>query len=428
MTPPVGEANRRLRRDKGSNSLNILGPRPEKIPARGTVQAKTLADLKKLPLDKMGNALVDLESQFPFNASSSGSGNGDGSGSGPLFGIGRTLYFCIPRDDKLLGYWDLVAGRLFKIRHCMNIQGVVQPLALFDPPIDPGMLVAAAAAGIDIGSIVSGLNQPIGPVRCLTLIQNSLELCSEVRSLGSALLSALEKGDAEHLSLMRHRHEIQIQQMSQEVRFLQWKSAEESTTSLLTARATVIERLRYYQRLLGLSSDPNAPDTISLNHPELTEENFSDVYSTFVGQYDKAVTLQNLPNLAIVGGSSPSQQSGATGQGRLYLNRNEDAGLNIHAPSASGNRKDAMTSDTVTGILALIPDMGIDSPIWGLISTSGDWAATPTFLVVRSYHHQADFILHSKIPAPRTMKAKAPTLQRPPRSNAALMTGFCNTT
>jgi hypothetical protein len=34
-----------------------------------------------------------------------------------------------------------VADRLFKIRHCMNIEGVVRPLALFDPPIDPGMLV-----------------------------------------------------------------------------------------------------------------------------------------------------------------------------------------------------------------------------------------------------------------------------------------------
>src|SRR5216684_5592865 len=44
---------------------NILGPRPEKVPALGTVQAKTFADLKKLKLDKMGDALVDLEAAFP---------------------------------------------------------------------------------------------------------------------------------------------------------------------------------------------------------------------------------------------------------------------------------------------------------------------------------------------------------------------------
>src|SRR5204862_6519947 len=122
---------------------------------------------------------------------------------------------CIPKNDKLLGYWDTVADRLFNIRHCMNIQGVVRPLALFDPPIDPGMLVKAAAAGIDIGSIVSGLNQPIGPVRCLVLIQKALELCGEVRSFGGALLSALEKSDSEHLALVRQGHEIKIKQMTQ---------------------------------------------------------------------------------------------------------------------------------------------------------------------------------------------------------------------
>src|SRR5205807_7024606 len=138
--------------------------------------------------------------------------------NGPLFGIGRTLYFCIPHNDKLLTYWDTVADRLFKIRHCMNIEGIVRQLALFDPPLDPGMLVKAAAAGIDIGSIVSGLNQPIGPVRCTLLIQKALELCGEVRGLGSALLSAIEKREGEKLSLLRQSHEIKIQQMMQDVR------------------------------------------------------------------------------------------------------------------------------------------------------------------------------------------------------------------
>src|SRR2546428_9026640 len=170
-------------------------------------------------------------------------------GTEPFFGIGRTLYFSIPRNDKMLGYWDTVGDRLFKIRNCMNIAGVVRPLALFDPPIDPGMLVKAAAAGIDIGSIVSGLNQPIGPVRSLVLIQKALGLCSEVRNLGNALLSVLENGDAEHLALVRQRHEIQIQRMAQEVRFLQWKSAQEATTSLLLTRNSALERLHYYQRL-----------------------------------------------------------------------------------------------------------------------------------------------------------------------------------
>jgi hypothetical protein len=345
---------------------NILGPRPERVPALGTVQAKTFADLKAIGLDKMSNAMVDLEAAFPFNLSAPTSDGGEAPGAGPLFGIGRTLYFCIPRNDKLLSYWDTVADRLFKIRHCMNIQGVVRPLALFDPPIDPGMLVAAAAAGLDISSIVSGLNQPIGPVRCQTLIQKSIELCGEVRALGGSLLAALEKGDGEHLARIRQGHEIQIQQLTQEVRFLQWKNAEESTKSLLTVRSTAIERLRYYQRLLALPNDPNAPDAVSISRPDLTEDNFGDVYNNLVGQYDKTITLQTLPQLKIAGTAAPAQQSGASGAGRLFLNTNEDADLNIHAPNARDERNDAVRSDTITGVLALIPDMGIDLHFWGL--------------------------------------------------------------
>jgi len=253
-------------------AANLLGPRPQRLPDRGATRSKTFAELKNDGLGPIGNAMVDLESQFPFNLALSTSGSGDGNGAGALFGIGRALYFSVPRNEKMLGYWDTVADRLFKIRHSMSIAGVARPLALFDPPIDPGLLVKAAAAGIDVGSIVNGLNQPIGPIRCLTLIQKALELCNEVRSLGGALLSAIEKGEAERLALIRQRHEIQIQKMAREVRFLQWQSAEEATKSLMTSRATALERLHYYQRLLGLPADKNAKEILTLEHRELTEQ------------------------------------------------------------------------------------------------------------------------------------------------------------
>lgn len=355
-------------------AANLLGPRPQRIPQRGTVQPKTFAQLKAQGLDPMGNALVELEGLFPFNlaAPASGPSVGDGAGASSLFGIGRTLYFCIPRNDKMLGYWDTVADRLFKIRHCMNIEGVVRQLALFDPPIDPGMLVKAAAAGIDIGSIVSGLNQPVAPLRCLPLIQKALELCGEVRGLGGALLAALEKRDTEHLALVRQRHEVQIQQMAQEVRFLQWKQAQEATTSLLTSRATALERLRYYQRLLGLPVDQNAPDTITLDRRELTEESFDEAYGSLVGQYDKALTLQKLSDLKIAADSSSdglaSLLSGS-GSGRLYLNPNEDAELNSHLPRARDTVLLSSASHALAAGFTVVPDMKGNLHFWGLGGT-----------------------------------------------------------
>jgi hypothetical protein len=345
---------------------NILGPRPQRIPARGTVRPKTFKQLKLDGLDPMGNALVELEGSFPFNLTEPPTAAGDGGGAGPLFGIGRTLYFCVPRNEKMLGYWDTVADRLFKIHNCMNLAGVVRPLALFDPPLDPGMLVKAAAAGIDIGGIINGLNQPIGPLRGLALIQKALELCAEVRGLGGALLSAMEKRDAEHMALTRQRHEIRIHQLSQEVRFLQWQSARESTKSLLTGRAAALERLHYYGRLLGLAADQNAPDTLALDRRELTEENFDEAYGALVGQYDKPLTLQALPALSITDGSSPRNQSGATGPGSLYLNRNEDTDLNVHSPNARELQENASKLKSIASILALIPQFPIHLQFWGL--------------------------------------------------------------
>jgi len=347
-------------------AANILGERPQQIPPLGKIKAKTFAQLKQKGLGPIGDALVDLEGQFPVNFAASQSGGSSGDPSA-LFGIGRTLYFCIPRNDKMLGYWDTVADRLFKIRHCMNIAGVVRTLALFDPPIDPGMLVKAAAAGIDVGSIVNGMNQPIGPVRSLFLVQKALELCGEVRGLGNALLAALEKGDAEHLSLIRQRHEMKLQQMTQEVRFLQFKSAQEATTSLLTSRKTALERLRYYQRLLGLSADQNAPDELTLDHasspedpPKLTQENFDEAYGTLVGQFEKPVAMQDYSQLMLAPQELAEALGGALQTGNLHLSMHEFLEMNVLGPSAQILRVAGAVSDAIFAALALIPDANVD--------------------------------------------------------------------
>ena len=37
--------------------------------------------------------------------------------------------FCVPANDVLLGLWDRIADRLYKIRHCLNIDGIPRPPA-----------------------------------------------------------------------------------------------------------------------------------------------------------------------------------------------------------------------------------------------------------------------------------------------------------
>ena len=348
-------------------AANLLGPRPQPAPASGTVTARTFAQLKAQGLDRAGNALVELEGEFPFNLSAPQTSGGDGAAASALFGIGRTLYFCVPPNEELLRYWDTVADRLYKIRHCMNIQGVVRQLALFDPPLDPGMLVKAAAAGIGVGGIVAGVNQPVGPLRALPLIQKASELAADVRSLGAALLAAFERGDAEHLALMRQGHETQLHQLAQDVGFLRWKNAEQTTEGLLRARASTWERYRYYLRMQGLEPDAQlAPETLTLDRRTLTEETFDEAFAALVGAYETPVPVQPFPALRLAGGSAPSNQAGATGAGALHLSRNEDIELNKHLPVARDTRLAASVTDTVAGVLAFIPDFNINLHFWGM--------------------------------------------------------------
>jgi len=342
-------------------AADILGRKPQKVPPRRKVTPRNYIQLKAAGIDAFGNALVETENEFPF--ASGGSGGGPTStGTEAAFGIGHSLYFCIPQNDQLLAYWDKVADRLFKIRHCMNIEGVVRQLALFDPPRDPGMLVRAVAAGIDIASIVNNINQPLSTVRGPMLVQRALELCAEVKSLGSALLSAIEKGDNEHLSMLRQEHELAMLNRARDVRFLQWKEAEAATESLIKSRATVWERYRHYKRILGMSDgDIDKRKTVDLARTTLTEATFDSVYADWVGRYTQPIAREAYRKETSVGGlmefagSSVVSVFGGTLGDTLPLNKNENAELNIFLPTSDTFSTASTILSIASAALGLIP-------------------------------------------------------------------------
>jgi hypothetical protein len=231
-------------------AYDMLGPRPERVPNRGTIQDYTYSDLVNLKpgLDDFSNALVNLENEFPFS-SSSVSKDSENSGASTGLGLGRAFYFCIPQNDKLLGYWDTVADRLFKIRHCMNIEGMVRQLPLFAPPIDPALLVQAAAAGVDIGSVLNDMNAATPHYRFTFMLQKAQELCAEVRSLGSALLSALEKRDAESLAALRASHETNLLKAVRQVKQHQLDEAGTALEGLNKSRLVTEARFNFYDTI-----------------------------------------------------------------------------------------------------------------------------------------------------------------------------------
>lgn len=224
---------------------SILGPRPKNIPQKATSPAKTFYQLEQLGIDGFSNALVEVENLLPAGY------GGNTNSNTPALPRLDLFYFCIPNNDKILSLWDTVADRLFKIRNCMNIEGVVQQLPLFEPPIDPSALIKATAAGLDLGAALNDLNAPLPLYRFGFMVQRALELCAEVKSLGAALLSALEKKDAEALALLRSNYELNLMDSVRNVREKQIEEAEKSQEAIAESRKTIEARKAYYEKLIG---------------------------------------------------------------------------------------------------------------------------------------------------------------------------------
>ncbi len=170
----------------------------------------------------------------------------------PYIIVRDTLVFCVPENKDLLHYWDRVADRLFKIRHCMNISGVRRSLALFQPPIDSSLLVRARAAGLTIDDILRLINESktLPVYRFTYLLEKARQFAQTVQSFGNALLSALEKKDAEELILLRSLHEQNILSLTTQIKEKQVLEAHRQILSLQATKEGIEKRVSYYNALI----------------------------------------------------------------------------------------------------------------------------------------------------------------------------------
>ncbi len=225
-------------------AYELLGQRPVKVPSASHADKSYNELVAETGLDPLGNgsvaALIENFVAPPTMASAA-------PAEVPPLPSMEVLYFCIPPNDILLGYWATVEDRLFKIRHCMNISGVVRQLPLFEPPIDPALLVKAAAAGVDIGEVLDGAGGVSTQYRYRVLAAKANEFCAEVRALGDKLLSVLEKRDAEGLAVLRSTNEIELLDAAREVRKQQIAEATEAIVGFEQSRIIAETKRDYFR-------------------------------------------------------------------------------------------------------------------------------------------------------------------------------------
>jgi len=223
-------------------AYDLLGLKPQNLGKPPTPEPKTFAEIKAGAKGKISDFLIDLENRpeyqefikkfgtaVPFNA--------------------LDAYFCVSENQEFAKYWDRVEDRLFKIRHCQNIKGIERQLALFEPPIDPMLLVRQAAAGD--GGMSPFPTDNVPNYRFSYLLERAKGMASTVIQLGSTLLNTLEKKDAEELALLRSTQESVLLQLITKTKQKQIEEAQANLDSLQKSLQAASDRSQYYQDLIA---------------------------------------------------------------------------------------------------------------------------------------------------------------------------------
>jgi hypothetical protein len=209
-----------------------------------------------------------------------------GSGKAPAIAYAEVpindirAYFCVPENAELLAFWDLVEDRMYKIRHCMNLQGVVRSLALFAPPINPRDLIRAGAGAGEGLPRGTALPSQVPFYRFTTLIAKAQAVTGQVQQLGSALLAALEKGDAETLALLRSSQERAILDLTTLIKEQQIVEAQATSEALAESLTAATERKTHYQTLVDVGLIPEEVDNLRAMEAALVFNTLAGVATT----------------------------------------------------------------------------------------------------------------------------------------------------
>jgi hypothetical protein len=294
-------------------------------------------------VDDFSNKVVDIEylvwTEGAYGTDSitplPGQGNTSAWGANVIHTF-KALYFCIPKNDKLLAYWDTVADRLFKIRHCMNISGIVRQLPLFEPPIDPALIARALAGGVSLSAALNELNAPLPFYRYQSMHQKALELSNEVKALGQAYLSALEKKDAESLSLLRSSHELKMQSAIFQLKKASIEEADAQINSLKFNQRVIEKKMSYYNLLIetGLISEEDS----QLAHMEEGHSNQLTSSNLAIGAQASAL----IPNFNVgLTGGSPWVEANMTFGGQNFTSLLSAMSTHYSGKAASFSHKSA---------------------------------------------------------------------------------------
>ncbi|UKZ83019.1 hypothetical protein TrVFT333_010820 [Trichoderma virens FT-333] len=228
---------------------HLFGARPVIIPKLVETKARTYENLTK-PDQNFSNG--------KYNATLDTAPSGIAVLNGhklKTLGIApsKYSYFSVPPNPYIIDLGKKIDQRLYNIRNGLDINGIPISLPLFEPPLDPAMVLAAQALR-SIGSSASPFTSQDGPIpkyRFRYLIHQAYELVNELRLASQQLIQFKEKRDAEAIWLLRTKHQRTVLGLTMRIKKSQRLDTEKGIEVLQETRKQLEMRLNYYLQLTG---------------------------------------------------------------------------------------------------------------------------------------------------------------------------------
>lgn len=245
------------------------------------VQARTAAKAK-IGMSKATN-LREITSDSRFTSTKANRDVFVPHHATPLFNFENDLVFCFPNNRDFINYWDRVNDRIYKLNHCLDINGVKKQMPAYAPEIDPMLLARMVGDGLSFDEILGVLNNRLPNHRFIYLIEKAKQYAGIVQSFGQSLFSAIEKKDAEELTVLRTRHEQNILTLTTQVKKQQIEQAKTSLKVLEENKKGIEIRKNHYEQLIneGLISWEIAEQSAKLMAAGLrTAESVFQIYAS----------------------------------------------------------------------------------------------------------------------------------------------------
>jgi hypothetical protein len=159
--------------------------------------------------------------------------------------------FLPPYNDVLLAYWDKLDIRLYNLRHNLSLDGQPLNLPLYATLVDPAELHRQQSGGDDIQEDVSPAAHTETGWRYPLLADHARYAVGQLSQFGSTLLAALEKQDAEKVTLLLQSQQENVLSLQQDIAQKNLDSLTADLSALNSNRESAQLRKKYYDALIN---------------------------------------------------------------------------------------------------------------------------------------------------------------------------------